>query len=113
VKIDDLLSYAIPVFLANVCFAILTQVDLILVRHYFPPTEVGIYASAAVLGRAIMYMPASLILALFPMVAEAHTRNQKSYHLLVKASAYTVVLAGSGTLLYILFPRFIMGLLFG
>jgi len=113
VKIDDLLSYAIPVFLANVCFAILTQVDLIMVRHYFPPTEVGIYASAAVLGRAIMYLPAVLVLALFPMVAEAHTKNQKSYHLLVKASTYTVVLAGSGTLLYLLFPRFIMGLLFG
>jgi len=113
VKIDDLFAYAVPVLLANLCFAILTQVDLILVRHYFPPTEVGVYASAAVLGRAIMYLPASLILALFPMVAEAHARNQKSYHLLTKALTYTIGLAGSGTLLYILFPSFIMGLLFG
>ncbi len=112
-KIDGLFSYAFPVFLAHLCFAILTQVDLILVRHYFPPTEVGIYASAAVLGRAIMYLPASLILALFPMVAEAHARNQKSYRLLTKALAYTIVLAGSGTLLYILFPRLVMGVLFG
>jgi len=39
VKIDDLLSYAIPVFLANVCFAILTQVDLILVRHLRKPMQ--------------------------------------------------------------------------
>lgn len=111
-KIEDLFRYAIPVFLANFGFAVLTQVDLILVRHYFPPAEVGVYASAAVLGRAIMYLPASLILALFPMVAEAHARNQSPTHLLVKALAYTIALAGTGTLVYSLFPKLVIGILF-
>ena len=111
-RIDDLYSYAFPVFLAYLCFGILTQVDLILVRHYFLPSEVGLYASAAVLGRAVMYLPASLILALFPMVAEAHARDQNPKHLLVKALAYTMLLAGTGTLLYILLPDLIIGILF-
>ncbi len=112
VKMEDLFSYAVPVFLANLCFVVLTQIDLILVRHYFPPIEVGIYASAAVLGRAVMYLPASLVLALFPMVAEAHAKDQSSKHLLVKALAYTIFLAGTGTILYILFPSLIINLLF-
>ncbi|MBW2059021.1 MAG: oligosaccharide flippase family protein [Deltaproteobacteria bacterium] len=112
-KRNDLLSYAVPVFVANLSFAVLTQVDLLFVRHYFPPGEVGVYASAAVLGRAIMYLPASLILALFPMVAEAEAKNQSAAHLLVKASGYTMALAGTGTFIYGFFPTPVITVLFG
>ncbi len=112
-KLDALFRYAVPVFMANLCFAVLAHADLIMVRHYFSAPEVGLYSSAAVLGKAIMYLPTSLVLALFPMVAEAQVKAQDPMHLLLKALTYTIVLSGLGVLGYMMFPNFIMNLLFG
>jgi O-antigen/teichoic acid export membrane protein len=107
-----LFTAAYPELLANLAFAFMTQFDLVLVKHLFSSDMVGTYAVAAVFGRAIMYLPAGLILALFPLVAENHALNKDQTNVLWKALAYTLVFSGSGTLLYWLFPGFILGLLF-
>jgi O-antigen/teichoic acid export membrane protein len=59
--------------LAVFAFTPLTQADMVLVNRYFPAQDAaGIYASAAVLGKAVMYIPGAIILALFPMVSEQY-----------------------------------------
>jgi O-antigen/teichoic acid export membrane protein len=103
---------AYPELLANLAFAFMTQFDLVLVKHLFPAETVGTYAVAAVFGRAVMYLPGGLILALFPMVAENHALNKSQTTMLWKALAYTLLLSGCGTLLYWLFPEPILSLLF-
>jgi O-antigen/teichoic acid export membrane protein len=104
---------AYPELLANLALAFMTQFDLVLVKHLFPAETVGTYAVAAVFGRAVMYLPGGLILALFPMVAEHHALNKSQTHMLWKALTYTLLLSGCGTLLYWLFPEAILTLLFG
>jgi O-antigen/teichoic acid export membrane protein len=103
---------AYPELLANLAFALMTQFDLVLVKHLFSSDLVGTYAVAAVFGRAVMYLPAGLILALFPIVAENYALNQDQTNILWKALAYTLVFSGCGTLLYWLFPGAILGMLF-
>ena len=104
---------AYPELLANLAFAFMTQFDLVLVKHLFPAETVGTYAVAAVFGRAVMYLPSGLVLALFPMVAENHALNKNQTTMLWKAFTYTLLLSGCGTLLYWLFPEAILRLLFG
>ena len=60
-----------------------------------------------------MYLPASLVLALFPMVAESHALRQNPKPYLWKAIAYTLLLSGTGTLIYWLFPDIFLRLLLG
>ena len=108
-----LFARAYPELLANLAFAFMTQFDLVLVKHLFPAELVGTYAVAAVFGRAVMYLPGGLVLALFPMVAENHALNKNQTNMLWKALTYTLLLSGSGTLLYWLFPEAILRLLFG
>jgi O-antigen/teichoic acid export membrane protein len=103
---------AYPELLANLAFAFMTQFDLVLVKHLFPAETVGTYAVAAVFGRAVMYLPGGLVLALFPMVAENHALKKDQTTMLWKALAYTLLLSGCGTLLYWLFPEPILRLLF-
>ena len=62
-------KYAGGLFLANTFFGVMTQADVILVKHHFPPGEAGLYASASIMGKAVMYLPTAIIMALFPMVA--------------------------------------------
>ena len=107
-----LFSRAYPELLANLAFAFMTQFDLVLVKHLFPAETVGTYAVAAVFGRAVMYLPGGLVLALFPMVAENHALHKNQTNMLWKALAYTLLLSGCGTLLYWLFPEAILRLLF-
>ena len=103
---------AYPELLANLAFALMTQFDLVLVKHLFPSETVGTYAVAAILGRAVMYLPSGLVLALFPMVAENHVLKRNLTGVLWKALAYTFLLCGFGTLVYLLFPDFILRVLF-
>lgn len=109
------LSYAqvMPVFLANLAFTVMTQADIVLVNRYFSAHEAGIYASAAILGRAVMYIPGSIVLALFPMVSEAKALNRSGRGLLAKAMLATLAFSGGGALLFYLLPEWTLATFFG
>jgi O-antigen/teichoic acid export membrane protein len=111
----DHLSFkgAIPVLIANLSFAVMTQLDLLLVNHYFDSHQAGFYASAAILGKAVMYLPGAIVIAMFPMVAENESRSQSSAHFLINAMVLTAALSGAGAVFYFLFADEIMTLFYG
>lgn len=104
---------AFPVLIANAAFAIMTQIDMVLVNYYFPQHEAGLYAAASILGKAVMYLPGGIVLALFPMVAENHARKEASAHLLLQAVMLTLLLCGAGAIFYFVFGEKIVALLYG
>jgi len=101
------------VLAANLAFAVMTQADLVLVKHYFPAPEAGMYASAAILGRTVMYIPGSLVLAMFPMAVERKALNLDGRPLLFKALLMTLVLSGAGAALFFLAPHWVLETFFG
>jgi len=103
----------LPVLAANVAFAAMTQFDIVLVNYYFPAHETGLYAAASILGKAVMYLPGGIAMALFPMVAENHARSQSSAHLLLQAVGLTALLSGAGAVFYFLFGEGVIVLLYG
>jgi len=104
---------ALPVLFANSAFAVMTQLDMVLVSNFFSAHEAGLYAAASVLGKAIMYLPSSIAIALFPMVAENHARDEASSHLLMQSLKLVFVLCGVGSLLYLFFGEWFVQLLYG
>jgi O-antigen/teichoic acid export membrane protein len=104
---------ALPVLAANVAFAAMTQLDIVLVNYYFPAHEAGLYAAASILGKAVLYLPGGITMALFPMVAENHARSQSSAHLLLQAVGLTALLSGAGAVFYFLVGEGIIVLLYG
>ncbi len=92
--------FVVPVTLANVAFVVMTQFDIVLVRHYFGPTESGIYAAASILGKAVLYLPGAIVTVLYPMVAENTALQRASASLLVNAVLLTLLLSGTGVLIY-------------
>ena len=102
-----------PIVAATAAFTLMTQLDIVLVRHYFDSHEAGIYAAASTLGKAVMYLPGSIAIALFPMVAENDARSEGSAHLLMQAVLLVGTLSGCGTLLFLFFPGFLIQLFYG
>lgn len=109
----EMFSYGLPAVGASLCFMALTNMDMVLVRHYFSPEEAGMYAAAGVLGRVVLYAPGAIVLALFPMMARAHSLNGNAFHLLDRGMLYAGGIAGAGAIGYALFPELFLRLLFG
>lgn len=103
----------LPVLVANVAFTAMTQIDMVLVNYYFPPHEAGMYAAASILGKAVLYLPSGVALALFPMVAENNARNQGSAHLLIQALILAAVLCLSGAVFYYFFGEWLIRMFYG
>lgn len=72
------IASVLPVAAATIGLTSLSQVDLILVNRCFEPALAGDYSIAAILGRSVLYLPAGVALALFPMVAEDHAADRCS-----------------------------------
>lgn len=102
-----------PIFIANLAFILMTQLDIVLVNYYFSSEESGIYAAASILGKAVMYLPSGIALAMFPMVAENNARSESSSYLLFQAVKLTALLSGLGALFYFLFGERVVLLLYG
>lgn len=64
---------------------IINNIDILLVKHYFPPREAGLYAAVALVGRVLYFASWSLVSTMFPISAAAATRQerQKSLSVLV------------------------------
>ena len=106
-------SYSMPVLIALLCFTSLTNIDLVLVKHFFSAEEAGNYAVAAILGKAVLFLPGAIVLAMFPIAAESHALKANSYHFLKKALAFAGLISGIGIQVYILFPELLVTVLMG
>ncbi len=54
---------------------ILSNLDILLVKHFFPPPEAGIYAAVALVGRVVFMLSWSVVSSMFP-VSASHTHRQ-------------------------------------
>src|SRR3954462_7648324 len=50
--------------------AIIMNIDLVLVKHFFPSYEAGQYAAVALVGRVLFYASWAVIHAMFPIAAQ-------------------------------------------
>lgn len=106
------LQDSLPALLANVCFMMMTQLDVVLVNYYFPGELAGNYAAAAVLGKTVLFLPGGIVAALFPMVAENEARGHSSVSLLLKAIGLTILSSGITTLFFFLFADSVINFFF-
>jgi O-antigen/teichoic acid export membrane protein len=91
---------------------ILSNLDILLVKHFFPPPEAGIYAAVALVGRVVFMLSWSVVSSMFP-VSASHSQRQGGRSVL-----YTgLLLVGTITSLFVgavaLAPQFAWTLLLG
>jgi hypothetical protein len=74
----------------------LTTADVIVAKAVFDDHEAGIYGSASLVGRMILYLPAAIVTVLLPKVSARVTRGEGSGDIL--AASIGVTLAASALL---------------
>ena len=109
----EVFNTVIPILLANLSFALLSQVDMVAVKYFFTPREAGLYSSAAIIGKTVMYIPGAIVVSLFPLVASNRALNIGTLHLLLKALGLTILLSGGGAAVLYFFPGPVVSFFFG
>lgn len=114
----QLLPKAVLVFALYTSVYELSQVlinntDILLVKHYFPSDQAGLYAALAMIGRVVFFVAWMFAMVLLPNVIAAEKAGQDSRPLLWKYIMYTTVLGVLISGFSFLFPEFIINMLFG
>jgi O-antigen/teichoic acid export membrane protein len=91
---------------------IINNIDILLVKHFFPADPAGVYAAIAQIGRLLYFICwFGVVNAMFPVTA-SRTDHDKS-----EAVGVPMLLVLGISVLFVLgaalFPHFIMGLIFG
>jgi O-antigen/teichoic acid export membrane protein len=113
VSAPDLARYAGVTTIGVVSFAALTNMDALIVKHFYTPTQAGHYALALTLGKIVIFMPAAFAQVLFPKSAQRHAQQRDSSRLLWLSLAATLLPCVGLAVLYFALPDLILKFAFG
>lgn len=106
-------AFAVPTLFAILGITSLYSTDVILVRHFFPATDAGLYAALAILGKIIFYASSAVSLVLFPVLSERTAKGERTHKLILSGIGGVTVLSFAIAGFYICFPTFVIHMLFG
>jgi O-antigen/teichoic acid export membrane protein len=113
IETGEIIKYAIPVFFSTVAFTSLYTSDVLLVRHFLSAQEAGFYAALSTLGKIIFFAAGPVISVMFPLISEYHANGKKYLNLLTLSLCLVLAICLVISLIYFLFPKVMVNLLFG
>ena len=111
VEIVGFRSYLGLSFIAVLAYTVLTNVDVVLVKHFLSSEQAGNYAAIAALGRAALFAPMGIALAMFPKVSGLHEMGKSHRPVLLMAVLLTLLISGTIVVIYWIAPQFVIGFL--
>lgn len=84
--------YLVFTLAGYLAFTVLTNADVVFVRHFFSPQTAGEYAAVATLGKIVLFFPASVATVMFPTTARRSARQQETVGTLGKSAVVTLAL---------------------
>src|SRR5207245_3825417 len=94
------LRYLKPVAIGLVGIALLTHVDILVVKARFSGHEAGAYAAASAFARVGFFLPATILAVLFPRTAARQARGEETEDILGRSLLATVAFCGALALFY-------------
>ena len=92
---------------------IINNSDILLVKHYFPSYEAGLYASLALIGRVVYFIAWMFVMLLLPTVVALQKEGKPTAPILLKYVVYIASIASTIVVGCALFPETVITLLFG
>ena len=113
VKLPEMFRYSAFTAAGLIGYALLLNMDAILVRRFFDPVQAGNYSAAITLGKVIQFFPVAIIMVLFPKAAKRQAARMDTSRVLIPAMGIVALGCGALALLYALFPDLIVGITLG
>lgn len=113
ISTGDILGYAFPTTIAMLSLMSLTSTDVVLVKHFFSPTEAGLYGGLSLVSKVIFYFTGPLASVMFPLLIRRHNLGQNFNNLFYLTLLLVMVPSFGIALFYILFPALSIKLFLG
>src|SRR5438552_1862527 len=88
------LRYLSPVAVGLVGIALLTHVDILIVKARFSGGEAGAYGAASAFARVAFFLPATILAVLFPRTAARQARGEETEDILGRSLLATAAFCG-------------------
>ncbi|MBI3742488.1 MAG: oligosaccharide flippase family protein [Chloroflexi bacterium] len=105
--------YAVLVLGGMLALTVMTNIDLLIVKHFFTPAEAGYYSAATVLGKTILFFPGAIITLIFPKISRRFALGKNTADLARQSFVVMLGLCGFAALALYFFPAFAVRVLFG
>lgn len=113
VESHRLLGFSFRTALGLLCLALLTNIDVIMVRSAFVGIEAGRYGALATVGRITLYLSTAITTILFPKAIEQQILEEDSSQMVRRSLGAVLLICCAVTALFFVFPSPIIGGLFG
>ena len=87
----EILNYSQPALIATVLLIIAQTLDIILIKHYFSPTDAGVYSAISTLAKIVLYITGPVVTVMFPMISEKKTKGIKHYPIFFYSLLFVVL----------------------
>ncbi|MGI5084546.1 hypothetical protein [Treponema putidum] len=104
----NFIRYILQTGIIYLLFYFMMQSDTLLIKFFFSGYDTGVYSSASVFGKAIVFLSGAVTIVLFPHVAKNTADNKSSLPILLKGIFLNLLIAGSGTLVLFIFPQMLI-----
>ncbi len=94
-------------------YAILVNMDAILVKRFFDSVSAGDYGAAITLGKVIQFFPLAIIMILFPKAAQRKAAKRSSADVLLPAIVVVFLICSGVTAVYVLYADIIVNFTVG
>lgn len=112
-RTKEMFIYSIPIFVASAAGFSMLSTDLLLVKHFLPAFDAGIYAALSTLGKIIFYGAAPVSSVMFPMISKRHARGHGFRKIFLLSLFLTTVISVGVLFIYWLLPEFSINFLYG
>jgi O-antigen/teichoic acid export membrane protein len=111
--VSEVARYFFHVGVALLCYMVLTNIDLILVKHFFTPIEAGYYSIAQMVGKIILFLPIPVLTVMFPKLTSWQGQEERRLPILKKSLLIAALLCGVAVIIGLIFPSLIIRVLSG
>jgi O-antigen/teichoic acid export membrane protein len=101
------------IFIAVIGLTTLTNIDVVIVKHFFSSNETALYTAASLVGRFIYFFPVGFITVMYPKVVQNRYNHSRSWNLLRKTILYTTIPTIVISIISIIFPGQLLMLMYG
>lgn len=108
-----MLFFAGIVFFMQVGVTLLSNIDVVLVKHFLDPTSTGIYAGLITAGKVLLFGAGMVGTVMYPMIAAAFERKEDVLRKFWTFLGIQIFAVGAGVLLFSLMPETIVNTMFG
>lgn len=78
----DAYAELLPVTAVFGAFLLLSTLDVLAVKHFFPPESAGYYSATSMVGKAFLFLPLAVANVLFPKVSARRAQSRPAFPLL-------------------------------